>query len=377
MGSTAANAWFRRRPGLNGRACIAPRRAALLVIAVCSSTIIAFSGEPVEAWLRQQHRVALFATLSQRRATATPRTASVKADKLGGLGPWLQQQGGLVSESLCLAGLGASSQARGLAVDDTVVEGEVLLAVPSKLWLSAKCLLPVELERRTAAEPWDVRLAAGLALLLNGTRLEQQEALRPYLRMLPPRDELEGSMPLLWNETALRAQEPWLAEYVGYRRQRLERVYTVQAWQQMQEMSREDLSYAHALVLSRTLGSDDTSLIVPLIDLANHAPQGGSLCSANCRLANVGPRGETDLSEADSSDVLIGLVALTTLEAGDEVLFEYGPYNNDDLFLQYGFRLEGNPYDAPAYATQELPWEFIAAGFLALAACLSLLNGLP
>jgi len=327
------------------------RRRFLTRSLLCTAALLQLVCAPWQAEGPIFRRVApalAFSNAPQHQSTSAPPATrnGVQMDTLGGLRPWLKQHGGRVSEALCLAGLGSASSARGLCVDKNVPEGDVLLAVPSHLWLSAAALLPPDLLQRTSAEPWDVRLAVGLATLLDGTRPPPQE-LVPYLAMLPAMAELESQLPLLWNETALRAEEwaPWLEEYVGYRRERLERVRTESVWSGL-NVSWQELRRAHALTLSRNLGDDDTSLIVPVVDFANHAPEGsGGLSRANCRLAHVGPNGEVDPTDTKMGSLCIGLVATKPLKFGDEVLFEYGPYSNPELFLDYGFTLEDNPYD--------------------------------
>ncbi|CAI7604500.1 unnamed protein product [Penicillium bialowiezense] len=83
-------------------------------------------------------------------------------------------------------------------------------------------------------------------------------------------------------------------------------------------------------VLSGAVEADDlwedrTSALLPLIDLPNHRP-----------MAKVEWRaGEED----------IGLIVLEDLAPGHEISNNYGPRNNEQLLVNYGFCLKNNPTD--------------------------------
>ncbi|KAJ5138821.1 uncharacterized protein N7515_003669 [Penicillium bovifimosum] len=73
------------------------------------------------------------------------------------------------------------------------------------------------------------------------------------------------------------------------------------------------------------LPEDGISVLLPLIDLPNHRP-----------MAKV---------EWRAGDEDIGLIVLEDVAPGEEVSNNYGPRNNEQLFMNYGFCIAGNPTD--------------------------------
>ncbi|KAG2433661.1 hypothetical protein HXX76_008032 [Chlamydomonas incerta] len=92
------------------------------------------------------------------------------------------------------------------------------------------------------------------------------------------------------------------------------------------------LGWAMAAVSSRafrTRGPTQPAAMLPLIDMANHT---------------FSPNAEVLPLEGVSGAV--GLFARRAIAAGEPLLLSYGKLSNDFLFMDYGFIVEDNPYDA-------------------------------
>lgn len=93
--------------------------------------------------------------------------------------------------------------------------------------------------------------------------------------------------------------------------------------------SAQQLGWALSVVLSRSFGLKRTPpahVLVPLVDLADHEP----------RTCNVEMRTAGDVVE---------MVATQQVAAGSPLLLNYGPIDNPNLLLSYGFVIPNNPYD--------------------------------
>jgi len=129
----------------------------------------------------------------------------------------------------------------------------------------------------------------------------------------------------------------------------------------------DELGWASAIAGSRAYrvrGSrgqaGDSAYLLPIIDLANYAPS----VQANAELRNA-PTGEALGASADP--LAVSLYASRDLQAGTEVLIDYGsgtPLTNERLLLEYGFVL---PPDRGSLDSLELPFGAIAIGMQAIA----------
>jgi hypothetical protein len=129
----------------------------------------------------------------------------------------------------------------------------------------------------------------------------------------------------------------------------------------------DELGWASAIAGSRAYrvrGSrgqaGDSACLLPIIDLANYAPS----VQANAELRNA-PTGEALGASADP--LAVSLYASRDLQAGTEVLIDYGsgtPLTNERLLLEYGFVL---PPDRGSLDSLELPFGAIAVGMQAIA----------
>jgi len=129
----------------------------------------------------------------------------------------------------------------------------------------------------------------------------------------------------------------------------------------------DELGWASAIAGSRAYrvrGSrgqaGDSACLLPIIDLANYAPS----VQANAELRNA-PTGEALGASADP--LAVSLYASRDLQAGTEVLIDYGsgtPLTNERLLLEYGFVL---PPDRGSLDSLELPFGAIAIGMQAIA----------
>jgi len=102
------------------------------------------------------------------------------------------------------------------------------------------------------------------------------------------------------------------------------------------------LRWAFAMIRSRCFSLlDDWFCVVPIIDMCNHSNQ------PNARLV-VHRNSDSNIdsnSAFNPRDHAVCLYALEDIPADNEITISYGDYDNDRLFKQYGFVMEGNVYD--------------------------------
>ncbi|KAJ5460324.1 uncharacterized protein N7458_001876 [Penicillium daleae] len=146
----------------------------------------------------------------------------------------------------------------------------------------------------------------------------------PYLRTLPQPGEL--NTPLFFGEEDVDwIQGTGIPEAAVQRYQVWDERYE-QCMSKLEEAGFEGLEEYTCVVETSKLEEDSgVSVLLPLIDLPNHRP-----------LAKVEWR-------AGSSD--IGMVVLEEVGPGHEISNNYGPRNNEQLLMNYGFCLPNNPTD--------------------------------
>ena len=225
-------------------------------------------------------------------------------------------------ERACTIGVSPTSGCRGLLATRAVKRNEVLLRVPSKLTIS------VERDDDSGVD-WLTRLALRLAEEIHAGQSSSHAAFVSSLPE-PPRaphqwdaDELE----LLQNATLVR-------EAVA-RTTLLSDAYECIADRTC--VPRATFDRAWELAASRVVGArgargvrSERLLLVPYLDMANHAHGVGGQLSF----------------DAATGDVM--LLAGTNLAVGDEVLLDYGARCSSEFLLQYGFVPDHNPSDEAA-----------------------------
>lgn len=251
--------------------------------------------------------------------------------------------------------LGVGSASKGSESDGTA-SGEAGRSVPSVLldatpaaMRSLRLGISLWSEiKRGAASPFapylDLLPETLSCCLAPGYTAEASEALRAW----PPTAARVTAM-----RAALRAQHATL--------RRAAAVASVEA------PTLDELGWASAIAGSRAYrvrGSrgqaGDSACLLPIIDLANYAPS----VQANAELRNA-PTGEALGASADP--LAVSLYASRDLQAGTEVLIDYGsgtPLTNERLLLEYGFVL---PPDHGSLDSLELPFGAIAIGMQAIA----------
>lgn len=210
----------------------------------------------------------------------------------------------------------------GLFCDTTIsASGDALVTIPSSLVLSAD---RARHYRPDLAEIADDRTALRLFLALE-KHSPTIDFWQPYLGIL------DESM----TDFEQHVQGTCLEQAMQAKRSSLENQFAV-----LQPLFGDALTldywvWADRILRSRAVG--DTWMLVPFLDFANHSNE------PNARW-EVLPNGDMQI------------VSLSTLAAGDQVLFTYGAKSNMELLFSYGFTLDDNPVQSSLRIS--------AAGFL-------------
>lgn len=210
----------------------------------------------------------------------------------------------------------------GLFCDTTIsASGDALVTIPSSLVLSAD---RARHDRPDLAEIADDRTALRLFLALE-KHSPTIDFWQPYLGIL------DESM----TDFEQHVQGTCLEQAMQAKRSSLENQFAV-----LQPLFGDALTldywvWADRILRSRAVG--DTWMLVPFLDFANHSNE------PNARW-EVLPNGDMQI------------VSLSTLAAGDQVLFTYGAKSNMELLFSYGFTLDDNPVQSSVRIS--------AAGFL-------------
>lgn len=243
----------------------------------------------------------------------------------------------LVQHRACKIGV-TRTGCRGLVATRDLRRGERVLTVPRQNTISV--------DRRGPDgddTPWLTRLALSLAEEMHAGA-ESKHAL--FVSSLPappfaPHRWSEEDLEMLQNRTlvaeaAARArllQDEW--QRVAHRTSVPEKTFA-RAWE---------------LACSRVVGArgdngrrSEKLLLVPVLDMANHAP-------------SIGGQLEFDQDTGD-----VSLVTKTNLAEGDEILLDYGERPNDEFLLQYGFVPFHNPSDdvpvtLPCGTSRRVSWD--------------------
>jgi hypothetical protein len=241
---------------------------------------------------------------------------------------------------------------RGLYCTTSYNKGEIVCQIPSDLALALSD--PTKLTASTE----EVSLAkAGYNFLeMYVKNPEAKQAWKPYLDSLPTSAAQDGETPDFYTDEELELLEfPRIMNVAKERKQQLKDLVAASGG----SMTEEELQYATWIVSSRaiqlSLGEDSSEpqvddegrpvlknaknsktlgLLIPFIDLANHASNQPNAC--------------LHLIDPDKDDAWFALKATRNIAAGKELVHSYGSgiESSVELLGNYGFVPEENKVDA-------------------------------
>uniref|UniRef100_A0A1D2A541 Rubisco LSMT substrate-binding domain-containing protein n=1 Tax=Auxenochlorella protothecoides TaxID=3075 RepID=A0A1D2A541_AUXPR len=246
------------------------------------------------------------------------------------LSSWVVLRGGSVHSALHVRT--SPTAGLGLGVSSAVSPGTILVRLPLAAQLGAGGAADSDLQTlldRVPAELWGARL--GLHALRERAVGEGAGAFWPYIAALP---SAFPGVPLFFPGEAVEAlQYPPILQQINKRSRWLvsfarEHLAAPRPAFAHASIDMGGLAWAWAAASSRAFRAQRGAapVLLPLIDLANHTFDGPT-------------------AKVEGSADATCLVAARQLRAGEEVSLNYGPLSNDDLFLDYGFIVPGNPHD--------------------------------
>jgi hypothetical protein len=215
--------------------------------------------------------------------------------------------------------IGQTTYGRGLVATCDLEPGAMALQIP------LSCAL-LETDPDKDEDSWTGRLA-------NRLLLQSQEESSVYVQSLPepPSTPARGDWP------------EWMLQEFDHP-EFLNEISEAQDWR-YQQWERHCGSYQHRqafldaldLVCSRTIRTGQDLMLVPLLDMANHAsrPQGGGYYKHD-----------------DANHSICLFVGERGVRAGSEITLDYGSRRNEEWLLHYGFLPDRN-----AAETVQLPGE--------------------
>lgn len=254
---------------------------------------------------------------------------------------WIEQHGGQLQHVQIQPSIEGWSLVN-VDTDKTIPEDEVLLEIPKKLCifsdLRASSLLPQceQLMQSLPTNAWRVRLA--IALLSE--RVRHKSFFTSYVMNLP--FEFWG-IPLFFSSNEFRLMQDFHLMTTTKERCRFLATFTQEILQPIQQKVNRDpfsnnrvdvnaFGWGFACASSRAirlLGSkkeEESAVLIPAIDIASHS---------------FTPN--TELIELEDKFVLRSVVEI---QGGEEITMNYGKLSNDELFADFGFTVDHNPYDS-------------------------------
>ncbi|CAO1639013.1 unnamed protein product [Sympodiomycopsis kandeliae] len=276
---------------------------------------------------------------------------------------------------------------RGLALTQDVQPGKTILTLPSQFLIHvgtvskyfhhdvAGIVLPST--RRQEQGPFPLSSMQVLSLVLVGCHTvnraglstQQHERMRDLVTFHASLPKAFESHPLMWR---INHRDGLLDALLPQVRKRLESVYTkfVSDWQVIQQLY---TSYPHHLpwyttptlprvqayahswlsINSRSVyfnlllpRHEDNFTLVPILDMANHTNDPNAICSIHPlnSMGNIIP--EPSRSSTKSYGLAMK-ASNSAIQAGNEVLIQYGARDDSILLSEYGFLLgnENDPYN--------------------------------
>ncbi len=108
----------------------------------------------------------------------------------------------------------------------------------------------------------------------------------------------------------------------------------------------ERFMYVHSVYDSRAFHVDDSTMLVPFADMANHDIVGSTGVNIRVRGWKVVDNNSTAEAEEDADlGVELYVCSPEEIRPGTELKISYGAFANGQLLMHYGFALENNPAD--------------------------------
>ena len=227
---------------------------------------------------------------------------------------------------------------RGLRAAKNFQPGDEIMRIPRSIILddnrAAACSAVSGLWAARDHVPAFAKLAL---LILYEIRRSHESSHRPYLDMLPTREDFdaEGGPLSLWTPEEMELLEcPKLACDKAIRDElfsdsgALSMQYLSSEWDRLQLVGRapteSEMRWAVAAVTSRAYGAKEqngasTSMLIPMVDMANHAHPSNTVKGLD-----------------DDGSVFVVLAA-KSIDKGEEVFLSYGSLPNIVLLPQFGF----------------------------------------
>jgi hypothetical protein len=223
---------------------------------------------------------------------------------------------------------------RGLFAASTISPGELVIMVPSALGIYSS-------HAEEKLGPWASSLndAEKLISLLIFEISQPRSFWRAYLRILPTLSDMDP--PFLWpertlnllNGSAARHYTSYIAAGMHDAAANICAAASRAGRGALRSLAcdRALVTWAYAAVRTRSLEASDGAgaMLLPLLDLANHAPLAPQMHLPFAR--GSGPA---------------GLVCDGGVPAGGEVRARYGESSNANLLANYGFAVPDSPHDA-------------------------------
>jgi len=250
-----------------------------------------------------------------------------QVDAFAAMATWLRERGAFVSDAVtAVASDPSASKAgeRGCVASRAIERGELLLELPLACCVAAAPGLAASLEPLSGClaaagiDPADAALAIALA---EERGLGERSAWWPYVRLV---GEPARTFPCFFQEQDLAGlQSPPLAESLAAK---VSAVEQVASWR---GIDRDALLAAWQLMASRRFGCEDGRFMLPLGDLLNHSFQ------PSCAWERPEQGGRASWR----------LTALSRLDRGDVINFEYCQDPNHLLLSTSGFVVSDNPFN--------------------------------
>ncbi|KAJ2370087.1 hypothetical protein H4S01_000598 [Coemansia sp. RSA 2610] len=231
-----------------------------------------------------------------------------------------------------------SEHGNGVYVKEPIPAEEQYAQIPLRLVVTGRVC-----REALGADPAAIRLVGRslLCAFLIQQRFVAGESSfwHPYISILPH----EFHTPLFFSDTELELLENTPMIYAVKDRRQLMRDELEEILEQIPEstiprsvLTTENYAWAAAVVSSRSFTKslisesqspdEETSVLLPLLDMMNHRPL--------TRISWI------------ASDSSIGFAAGTALSKGSEVVNNYGAKSNEELLMGYGFCVPGNPLNS-------------------------------
>ena len=317
--------------------------------------------------------------VDERAAASNPSAASDNSDAID-LFAWARQHGAKIADSIEIRT--TKYGIRGIVAKNDIPANTELILIPYHLQLGVRQLAEgndEEMQELARNLPWEYILENELsfvplsvALIAEKRKGAENSIFWPFLQTLPQScNNAVGAV--LSGEEDLKDIINWAPHVVGKMQRRRIGIKHLHETLAPPSVSFDDLRWAATNVCSRGLvrkrimelspdeikrvgefAASDRSRMLPIIDMVNHGQD------ANAWVGHLSHGNE------DSNDFSTSLKSLRDIEAGEELLFDYGPgggekISNDRLLLDYGFVLPGHTHR-------------VSIGFEELDAAISALN---